>query len=212
MRRWSAACRRVRASAAWWSLRAADSLFVVGPWSRIQQLQSSTHDFIVTELPSEHAEIVPSYRKMPIALTILAAMVLATMFDVLPLVPAVMLASLAAIFTRCLTMQDAYRSIHLSSLVLVAGMLPLADALDAADRGRNAGRCWRRGALHDDDGDLFPDCGARFDTLEHGFRGAGRTHRDLHGGSNRCIAVSVCGRGADRRIGCLLDAGIDTRG
>lgn len=111
-------------------LRSADSLFVVGPWSKIQQLQSSTHDFIVTELPSEHAEIVPSYRKMPVALAILAAMVLLTMFDVLPLVPAVMLASLAAIFTRCLTMQDAYRSIHLSSLVLVAGMLPLADALD----------------------------------------------------------------------------------
>ena len=41
-----------------------------------------------------------------------------------------MLASLAAIFTRCLTMEDAYRSIHLSSLVLIAGMLPLADALD----------------------------------------------------------------------------------
>ncbi len=111
-------------------LRSADSLFVVGPWSRIQQLQARTHDFIVTELPREQAEIVPSYRKMPVALAILTAMVLLTMFDVIPLVPAVMLASLAAIFTRCITMDDAYRSIHLSSLVLVAGMLPLADALD----------------------------------------------------------------------------------
>ncbi|UCB55412.1 MAG: hypothetical protein JSW45_02470, partial [Thiotrichales bacterium] len=111
-------------------LRSADSLFVVGPWSKIHQLQSRTHDFIVTELPSEQAEIVPSYRRMPIALMILTAMVLLTLFDVIPLVPAVMLASLAAIFTRCLTMEDAYRAIHWSSLVLVAGMLPLADALD----------------------------------------------------------------------------------
>jgi di/tricarboxylate transporter len=111
-------------------LRSADSLFVVGPWSKIQQLQQRTHDFIVTELPSEHAEIVPSYRKMPLSLIILISMVMLTMFDVLSLVPAVMLASLAAIFTRCLTMEDAYRSIHLSSLVLIAGMLPLADALD----------------------------------------------------------------------------------
>jgi di/tricarboxylate transporter len=111
-------------------LRSADSLFVVGPWSKIHQLQSRTHDFIVTELPSEQAEIVPSYRRMPIALIILAAMVMLTLFDVIPLVPAVMLASLAAIFTRCLTMEDAYRAIHWSSLVLVAGMLPLADALD----------------------------------------------------------------------------------
>jgi len=111
-------------------LRSADSLFVVGPWSKIHQLQQQTHDFVVTELPSEQAEIVPSYRKMPVALIILVSMVLLTMFDVLPLVPAVMMASLAAIFTRCLTMEDAYRAIHWSSLVLVAGMLPLADALD----------------------------------------------------------------------------------
>lgn len=112
------------------ALRSADSLFVVGPWSKIQQLQHKSHDFIVTALPSEHAEIVPSYRRMPIALIILVTMVLSSIFDIMPLVPAVMLASLAAIFTRCLTMEDAYRAIHWSSLVLVAGMLPLADALD----------------------------------------------------------------------------------
>jgi di/tricarboxylate transporter len=111
-------------------LRSADSLFVVGPWPKIQQLQQQAHDFIVTELPSEHAEIIPSYRRMPIALIILVTMVLSSIFDIMPLVPAVMLASLAAIFTRCLTMEDAYRAIHWSSLVLVAGMLPLADALD----------------------------------------------------------------------------------
>jgi len=111
-------------------LRSADSLFVFGSWTKIHQLQQQTHDFIVTELPSEHEEIVPSYRRMPVALTILSAMVLVTIFDIISLVPAVMLASLAAIFTRCLTMEDAYRAIHWSSLVLVAGMLPLADALD----------------------------------------------------------------------------------
>ncbi len=111
-------------------LRSADSLFVVGHWSKIQQLQQNTHDFVVIELPSEHAEIVPSYRRMPVALIILVTMVLLTVFDIMSLVPAVILASLAAIFTRCLTMEDAYRAIHWSSLVLVAGMLPLADALD----------------------------------------------------------------------------------
>ena len=68
---------------------------------------------------------------MPVALAILVGMVLLTVFDVVPLVAAVLLAVLAAVFTRCLTMEDAYHSIHWSSLVLVAGMLPLADALDA---------------------------------------------------------------------------------
>ncbi len=112
------------------ALHASDSLFVVGPWSRIQQLQSQTHDFVVLEVPSEHAETVPSYRRMPVALTILVAMVLLTVLDLVPLATAVMMAALAAVFTRCLSMEDAYRAIHWSSLVLIAGMLPLADALD----------------------------------------------------------------------------------
>jgi di/tricarboxylate transporter len=112
------------------SLHSSDSLLVVGPWSRIQHLQSMTHDFVVLEMPSERAEIVPSYRRMPVALAILVAMVMLTMFNIVPLVTAVLMAALAAVFTRCLTMEDAYRAIHWSSLVLIAGMLPLADALN----------------------------------------------------------------------------------
>ena len=111
-------------------LAASDSLLVVGPWSRIQRLQSLHHDFVVLEMPTEQAEVVPAYRRMPLALIILVAMVLLTIFDVVPLVAAVIMAAMAAGATRCLTMEDAYRAIHWSSLVLVAGMLPLADALE----------------------------------------------------------------------------------
>jgi di/tricarboxylate transporter len=111
-------------------LAASDSLFVVGPWSRMQRLQSLHHDFVVLEMPTEQAEVVPAYRRMPLALIILVAMVLLTIFDVVPLVAAVIMAALAAGATRCLSMEDAYRAIHWSSLVLVAGMLPLADALE----------------------------------------------------------------------------------
>ena len=106
-------------------LQASDSLLVFGSWPRIRQLQSRTHDFIVTELPLEHSEIVPEYKRMPVALTILVTMVGLAIFEIVP----AMMAVIAAVFTRCLTMEDAYRSIHWSSLVLVAGMLPLADAL-----------------------------------------------------------------------------------
>ena len=111
-------------------LAAGDSLFVVGPWSGIHNLQSLRHDFVVLEMPTEHADVVPAYRRMPVGLAILAGMVLLTVFDVVPLVAAVIMAVLAAVATRCLTMEDAYRSIHWSSLVLIAGMLPLADALE----------------------------------------------------------------------------------
>ncbi|MGI9343309.1 MAG: SLC13 family permease [Gammaproteobacteria bacterium] len=111
-------------------LAPADSLLVIGPWAAIQRLRARHHQFIVLEMPSEHAEVVPAYRRMPLALVILAVMVLLSIFDVVPLVAAVIMAVLAAVFTRCLTMEDSYRAIHWSSLVLVAGMLPLADALE----------------------------------------------------------------------------------
>lgn len=111
-------------------LAAGDSLFVVGSWTNINNLQSLHHDFVVLNVPAERADVVPAYRRMPVGLAILAGMVLLTVFDVVPLVAAVIIAVLAAVATRCLTMDDAYRSIHWSSLVLIAGMLPLADALE----------------------------------------------------------------------------------
>jgi di/tricarboxylate transporter len=111
-------------------LASADNLLVVGPWSELQQLQARHHDFVVLETPSEQAEVVPAYRRMPVALLILATMVILSIFNVVPLVAAVLMAVLAAVFSGCLTMEDSYRAIHWSSLVLVAGMLPLADALE----------------------------------------------------------------------------------
>lgn len=111
-------------------LKPSDNLFVAGPWAAIRQLRSRNHDFVVMETPAEEARVVPAYRHMRVALCILAAMVLLSILNIIPLVATVIMATLAAVFTRCLTMEDAYRSIHWSSLVLVAGMLPMADALE----------------------------------------------------------------------------------
>ena len=111
-------------------LAPSDSLLLMGPWKHIDALRAQHSDFVVKEVSAERAGIVPAYRQMPVALGILALMVLLTLFDIVPLVVAVLAAALAAVFTRILTMEDAYRCIHWSSIVLVAGMLPLADALE----------------------------------------------------------------------------------
>ena len=93
-------------------------------------MSQKPHDFVLMELPHEHVDRVPSSERMRTSLIIITAMVLLSVFNVVPLVAAVLMASIAAILTRCLTMEDAYRSIHWGSLVLIAGMLPLASALD----------------------------------------------------------------------------------
>jgi len=108
---------------------AGDTLLVQGPWKRIDQLQSVSHDFIVLALPHEMSEVAPARRRAPVALLILLAMVLLSAFEIVPVVVAVMLAALATVFTGCIDMEESYHAIHWSSIVLIAGMLPLADAL-----------------------------------------------------------------------------------
>jgi len=112
------------------SLHPSDNLFVVGAWASIQQLSQNTDDFVLIEIPREHRDRVPSPERLRMSLLIIAGMVLLAVFNVVPLVAAVLMASIAAVVTRCLTVEDAYRSIHWGSLILVAGMLPLAHALD----------------------------------------------------------------------------------
>lgn len=111
-------------------LESGDELLVLGSWDQIGRLQSYNHDFVVLTLPSELQDEAPARSKAPIALLIVLGMVLLSAFEIVPVVLAVILAALAAVSTRTLTMEDAYRSIHWSSLVLIAGMLPAADALE----------------------------------------------------------------------------------
>ncbi|TPV57267.1 SLC13 family permease [Aestuariibacter sp. GS-14] len=110
-------------------LQPSDSLLVTGPWAKITHLQQQNHDFVVLEKPAEASEVVPAFQKMPVALGITTLMVLSSVFNWMPLVASVLIAALAAVVTRCLSAADAYRAIHWQSLVLLAGMLPLADAL-----------------------------------------------------------------------------------
>lgn len=111
-------------------LTAADSLLVSGTWAQIKARLERNHDFVLLEMPAEQAQVVPAWRRMTVSLVILGGMVLLSVFEIVPLVAAVILAVLAAVYSRCLTMEEAYRSIHWSSVVLLAGMLSLAEALD----------------------------------------------------------------------------------
>jgi di/tricarboxylate transporter len=110
-------------------LAAGDALLLHGPWSKIEALSDENHDFVVMEMPHEHGEVVAAYEKAPVALAILGTMVLLSALNLLPLVVCVLGAAIAAVTTGCLSAERAYRSIRWSSLVLVAGMMPLADAL-----------------------------------------------------------------------------------
>ncbi|MCC8999717.1 MAG: SLC13 family permease [Candidatus Contendobacter sp.] len=107
-----------------------DVLLVAGSWKQIGRLQGDRKHFLVLGLPAEFGEVAPAHRRAPFALLVLLAMVVAMTFGLVPNTVAVLLAALAMGLFRCLRLEDAYRSINWPSLVVIAGMLPLARALE----------------------------------------------------------------------------------
>ena len=110
-------------------LKSGDTLLVSGSWKDIAVLREENHDFVVLNLPAEIKDFAPARRQAPWALGILAAMVAAMVLGVAANAIIVLIAALAMVVARCLTMDTAYRVINWPSLVLLAGMLPLATAL-----------------------------------------------------------------------------------
>jgi di/tricarboxylate transporter len=107
-----------------------DSLLVGGGWRQIDLLQAESNDFLVLTIPQEMSEVAPERDKAPWALAIVGGMLALMTFNLVPSVAAVLLAALAMVLVGCLTMKNAYNSINWQSLVLIAGMLPMAQAMD----------------------------------------------------------------------------------
>lgn len=111
-------------------LEFGDSLLMAGGWQDIEYLREEHEDFLVLNLPREIEEVAPNRSKAIHALAILAAMLLLMSFNLVPSVTAVLLAALAMVVTGCVSMSNAYNSLNAQSLVLIAGMLPMATALE----------------------------------------------------------------------------------
>ena len=107
-----------------------DSVLVGGLWRKIALLQDEHENFLVLNLPREMDEIAPNRDKAPWALGIIGGMLVLMTFKLMPSVAAVLLAALMMVFTRCVSVKNAYASINWESLVLIAGMLPMATALE----------------------------------------------------------------------------------
>tara|TARA_R110002072_G_scaffold4280_9_gene30272 strand:- start:8393 stop:10222 length:1830 start_codon:yes stop_codon:yes gene_type:complete len=111
-------------------LEVGDILLAVGGWDSISRLNDTNSDFIILHVPEEFEHVAPNRDKAPRALLIMACMVLVLTFSPAPAVLVVMAAAMAMILSGCLTMPQAYLSISWPSIVVIAGMLPMALALD----------------------------------------------------------------------------------
>jgi len=111
-------------------LHFGDTLLIGGHWDQIRLLQEERANFVVLDLPAEIQQVAPARQKAPLALFILLGMLLLMASKWVPSVAAVLIAALAMVTTGCVRMKDAYGAINWESLVLIAGMLPMAEALE----------------------------------------------------------------------------------
>jgi di/tricarboxylate transporter len=110
-------------------LRFGDTLLVQGPWKNILDLRDKRRDFVVMGQP-EQVLGAPARAKAPLAMMVLFGMLLVMVTDLLPLATASMLAALVMILTGCVSIDEAYDAVDWKSIVLIAGMLPMATALE----------------------------------------------------------------------------------
>jgi di/tricarboxylate transporter len=110
-------------------LRFGDTLLVQGSWRNILALRQLRRDFVIMGEP-EAMLGARAREKAPLALLILAGMLILLVTNTFPLATVSLLAGLAMILVGCLTIDEAYEAINWKSVILIAGMLPMATALE----------------------------------------------------------------------------------
>jgi di/tricarboxylate transporter len=106
-----------------------DTLLVAGSWAEICLLRDDRENFLVLTLPAEYSERLPARKLAPVAVGIVVAMVAVMAFELAPNSAAALLAALAMIASGCVGVESIYRVVSWKTVVLIAGMLPLATAL-----------------------------------------------------------------------------------
>lgn len=111
-------------------LKFGDTLLVAGTYGALANLRAERFNFVVTGMPTENPDQDFRRNKAATAILLTAFMLGLMTFSDIPSVMIVLAVSAALLLTRCLSAEDAYRSISWQSLILIATMLPMAQALE----------------------------------------------------------------------------------
>ncbi len=108
------------------SLRIGDILLIQGPRGEIAALEED-RTFRVIQTIDERQ---PKRRRARIAISIFVGVLLLASFKVLPFSVAVILGSVVAFFTKCITPEEAYRELEWKVVILIGSMLALGAAME----------------------------------------------------------------------------------
>ncbi|MEZ3161900.1 SLC13 family permease [Microbacterium sp. BWT-B31] len=109
------------------TLQAGDAVLVQGPWGALERY-SRSRDVIAVTSPQTLQRAVPLGRGAKRALVVLGVMVVLLATGLLPPAVVGLLAAGSLIAMRVLSVRQTYRSISWTTIVLIAGMIPLSGA------------------------------------------------------------------------------------
>jgi di/tricarboxylate transporter len=105
-------------------------MLLQGTWDALDRGIETDRDVLVVDSPTLlRRQAIPLGPRSWWAIAILGAMVVLLATNAVPAVEAALLAAGAMVLTRVVTMQQAYRSISWTTVILVAGMIPLSTAV-----------------------------------------------------------------------------------
>lgn len=116
-------------------LRFGDALLVFGPRRRLQLL-GKERGFLALR---EDVQQAPRLEKIPLAIAIMAGVILSVIFGWLPISVSAVAGATLMVLSGCLNMEEAYNSIEWRAVFLIAGMLPLGIALETTGTARYLG-------------------------------------------------------------------------
>ncbi len=111
------------------TLAAGDTLLMQGTWGALEYHLDDPDVLVVDEPEQVRRQTVPLGPGAKRSLVILAAMVLLLATGAVPPAVAGLLAAGAIVVSRVLTIDEAYRGIAWTTVILVAGMIPLSTAM-----------------------------------------------------------------------------------
>jgi len=111
-------------------LRFGDALLVRGRWKDIELLGNERRNFVLVGSPESMArQVVELNRQAVIASLALISMIILMVTGFVPTVIAALIAAIVMVLGGCLSMEQAYRSVSWSSVILIAAMIPMSIAL-----------------------------------------------------------------------------------
>jgi di/tricarboxylate transporter len=111
------------------SLEVGDALLLKGSWAALRQHAADPRVLVVDSPALVRRQAVQLGPGSTAALVILGLMILALVTGIVPAVMAGLLAAAAMVLLRVLSIDEAYRGISWTTVILVAGMIPLSTAL-----------------------------------------------------------------------------------